>query len=374
MANGTLNIGAKVAIKKQQLNSLISSLQDSGYQTIGPRVRDNAITLAPINTLDDLPMGYISEQERGYYRLIPGKHERYFDVTPGADSWKKFLFPPRSRLFEVSRENGNWQKIILEEEPPKYAFIGVRPCELSAIRVQDRVFIRDDYVDPIYKSLRENILIIAVACTHPSSTCFCTSMGTGPRATDGFDLSFTELEDDFLVEVGSEAGSTMLQPLEWERAIAYRQQLAETKFLNAERSILRHIENTNMLPDILLNNFGHPLWDEVGKRCLSCTNCTLVCPTCFCWEVEDLTNLSGDKTQRERVWDSCFNPSYSAQTGGNTRPTTKSRYRQWLTHKMGSWVKQFGELGCVGCGRCITWCPAKIDITDEIIKFQEAAA
>jgi len=374
MTEGTLNIGAKVAIKKTQLNRLMASLQDSGYQTVGPRVRDNAITYTSINTLEDLPQGYVSEQERGHYRLIPGKHERYFDAAPGPDSWKKFLFPPRSRLFEAQRENGKWRTNLPQEAPPKYAFIGVRPCELSAIRVQDRVFMQDNYVDPIYKSRRENIFILAVACTHPSSTCFCTSMGTGPRATGGFDLSFTELEDVFLVEVGSEAGSTMLQPLEWERAIAYRQQLAETKFHNAERSILRHIENTNILPDILLNNYGHPLWDEVGKRCLSCTNCTLVCPTCFCWDVEDLTDLSGDKTRRERAWDSCFDPSYSALAGGNTRPTTKSRYRQWLTHKMGSWVKQFGELGCVGCGRCITWCPAKIDITEEIIKFQEAAA
>jgi sulfhydrogenase subunit beta (sulfur reductase) len=374
MANGTLNIGAKVAIKKTQLNNLISSLQDSGFRTIGPKVRDNAITLAPIDSLDDLPLGYISEQECGFYRLIPGKHERYFDVTPGADSWKKFLFPPRSRLFEVSRENGNWQTNFLEGEPPQFAFIGVRPCELSAISVQDRVFIREDYVDPIYKSRRENILIIAVACTHPSSTCFCTSMGTGPRSTGGFDLSFIEMDDVFLVEVGSEAGAHALQPLEWERAIAYRLQLAEAEFLNAERSIQRHIENLDMLPEILLNNYEHPLWDQVGARCLSCTNCTLVCPTCFCWDVEDLTDLSGDITRRERVWDSCFNPSYSAQAGGNTRPTTKSRYRQWLTHKMGSWVEQFGESGCVGCGRCITWCPAKIDITAEIINFQEAAA
>jgi ferredoxin len=374
MANDRLNGGAKVAIKKSQLNLLISSLQASGYQTVGPRVRDNAITYAPIDTLEDLPRGYVSEQERGHYRIIPGKHERYFDVAPGPDSWKQFLFPPRSRLFEAHRENGRWRTNLPKEAPLKSAFIGVRPCELSAIKVQDRVFMRDETVDPIYKTRRENVLIIAVSCLHPNSTCFCTSLGTGPKATDGFDLSLTELEDAFLVEVGSEAGSAALQPLELERTIAYRLQLAEAAFQRAERSIQRHIENTNSLPEILLENLDHPLWDEVGARCLSCTNCTQVCPTCFCWDVEDLTDLSGDKTRRERVWDSCFNPSYSAQAGGNTRPTTKSRYRQWLSHKLGSWMLQFGELGCVGCGRCITWCPARIDITEEIIKFQEAVS
>ena len=374
MANDRLNVGAKVAIKKPQLNLLISSLQGSGYQTVGPRVRDNAITYASINALEDLPQGYVSEQEPGFYRLTRAKHERYFDAAPGPDSWKKFLFPPRSQLFEAHRENGRWRTNLPNEAPPKYVFIGVRPCELAAIGVQDRVFMRDDFVDPIYKSRRENVLIIAVSCTHPNSTCFCTSMGTGPKATSGFDLSFTELEDAFLVEVGSEAGSSALQPLELERTIAYRLQLAETELEKAERSIQRRIEHTTMLPDMLLGNLDHPLWDQVGARCLSCTNCTQVCPTCFCWDVEDLTDLSGNQTRRERVWDSCFNPSYSALAGGNTRPTTKSRYRQWLTHKLGSWVVQFGESGCVGCGRCITWCPAKIDITDEVHKFQEAAA
>jgi len=374
MANGRLKIGAKVAIKKPQLNLLISSLQGSGYQTVGPRVRDNAITYASINSLEDLPQGYISEQERGHYRLIRAEHERYFDAAPGPDSWKKFLFPPRSRLFEANRENGRWRTSLPAEEPPKYAFIGVRPCELAAIGVQDRVFMRDDFVDPIYKSRRENVLLIAVSCTHPNSTCFCTSMGSGPKATSGFDLSFTELDDAFLVEVGSESGSIAIQPLELERTIAYRLQLADAELQNAERSIQRRIENTTLLPDMLLENLDHPLWDQVGARCLSCTNCTQVCPTCFCWDVEDLTDLSGNHTRRERVWDSCFNPSYSAQAGGNTRPTTKSRYRQWLAHKLGSWVVQFGESGCVGCGRCITWCPAKIDITEEIHNFQEATA
>ena len=374
MPNQILDVGAKVVIKKPQLNVLIDSLQASGYQTIGPRVRDNAVTYAPIETLEDLPRGYDSEQARGEYRLIRADHQRYFDAAPGSDSWKKFRFPPSSLLFEAFRENGRWRTNLPAEKAPQYAFIGVRPCDLAAIRVQDRVFMRQDFVDPIYKAHREKILILAVSCTHPNSTCFCTSMGTGPKASSGFDLNFTELEDVFLVEVGSEKGANVLQPLELDHAIAYRLQLAETALQKAERSIQRHIENIEQVPELLHNNLEHPLWDEVGSHCLSCTNCTQVCPTCFCWDVEDLNDLSGDKTRRERIWDSCFNPSYSYIAGGNTRPTTKSRYRQWLTHKLSTWVNQFGESGCVGCGRCITWCPAKIDITADIKKFQEATA
>jgi formate hydrogenlyase subunit 6/NADH:ubiquinone oxidoreductase subunit I len=372
MTKMNLNIGSKVAIQKSELNRLISALRDSRYETIGPRVDNQAISYAPIKDLDDLPRGYSSDQERGYYRLHKNAHQRYFDVTPGQDSWKKFLFPPRTTLFTAARENGKWGENITQDQNPKYAFIGVRPCDLSAINVQDKVFIREDYVDPIYSTRRANILILVVNCLYPSSTCFCTSMGTGPQATSGFDLGFTELEDVFLVEIGSDAGIALVQQVEWVPASANYLQIAGQKMEKSAQSITRKIEDPQSAPAMLLENLDHPHWDQVGARCLSCTNCTLVCPTCFCWEVEDSTNLTGNRTQRTRVWDSCFNFSYAAQAGGNIRPTTKSRYRQWLTHKMGTWVDQFGLSGCVGCGRCIVWCPAKIDITEEVNSLREA--
>ena len=131
--------------------------------------------------------------------------------------------------------------------------------------------------------------------------------------------------------------------------------------------------DTHDLPDLLLKNLNHPEWEAVAKRCMSCASCTLVCPTCFCWDTQDHTSLSGNETERERVWDSCFNPGYSYQAGGNTRPYTRSRYRQWLSHKLGSWKEQYGVLGCVGCGRCITWCPVKIDITEQIAALRKEA-
>jgi ferredoxin len=369
-----LNIGTKVAILKPEFNRLISALRESGYETIGPKIRNNALSYEPINALSDLPQGYSSEQERGYFRLNRGTHQRYFDVTPGSDSWKKFLFPPRTTLFTAARDNGRWQESFPQDQNKKFAFIGVRPCDLAAINVQDRIFIREDYVDPIYSSRRKNALILVVNCLHPSSTCFCTSMGTGPQATSGFDLSLTELEDVFLVEIGSDAGIALVQKIEWAPASANYLQIASQKMEQSIQAISRKIEDPQSVPEMLLANLDHPNWDEVGSRCLSCTNCTLVCPTCFCWEVEDNTNLAGNHTQRTRVWDSCFNFSYAAQAGGNIRPTTKSRYRQWLTHKMGTWVEQFGQSGCVGCGRCITWCPAKIDITEEVNSLREVNA
>jgi ferredoxin len=274
----------------------------------------------------------------------------------------------------VRRKGKSWKTEEPSDPMPIYAFVGVRPCDLSAIHVQDRVFFRENWSDPIYRTRRQSAFILAVNCTHPGGTCFCASLGTGPKATSGFDLNMTELEDMFLVEVGSEAGRMVIAGLPFQPASAFLMQNASRLLDDARKKMGRELPNPEELPDLLLNNLEAPLWDEVAQRCLSCTNCTQVCPTCFCWDVQDKPNLTGDVSVRERVWDSCFNPDYSYVAGGNTRPSTRARYRQWLTHKLGSWHHQFGVLGCVGCGRCITWCPAAIDITAEVANLRKEAA
>jgi ferredoxin len=362
----TLHLGSRVAIRKPEFDKLLANLAKAGFQTLGPQVKDAAVVFGPISGLADLPQGTTSEQTAGKYRIKPSGNERYFDLTAGPQSWKQYLFPPRSELFKLAKENGHWREELLNQPVPKYAFIGVRACELSAIEVQDRVFMRDDFTDPIYKQRRERVFILSVDCLHPGGTCFCVSMGSGPSAKQGFDLKLTELDEVFLLEVGSQAGLDAIQDLSVESlAVAWQEEAARC-LAEAARSMGRNIPDVHSVPELLRKNLEHPEWDEVAARCLSCTNCTLVCPTCFCWDVEDATTLDGKTTRRTRVWDSCFNPAYSAQAGGNIRPNTKARYRQWLTHKMSTWVDQFGVLGCVGCGRCITWCPAAIDITEEI--------
>jgi formate hydrogenlyase subunit 6/NADH:ubiquinone oxidoreductase subunit I len=157
-----------------------------------------------------------------------------------------------------------------------------------------------------------------------------------------------------------------LAGLNLQPASAFLLQAASKGLEDARKRMGRHVPDPGSLPELLLRNLDHPQWDDVAKRCLSCTNCTQVCPTCFCWDASDQPSLSGNHSKRVRTWDSCFNPDYSYIAGGNTRPNTRARYRQWLTHKMASWKYQFDVLGCVGCGRCITWCPAGIDLTAEI--------
>lgn len=374
MTEHDLKIGSTIAIQKPVFDKLLAALQTQGYETIGPRIRGAVLKYEQVDSLADMPRGYTSQQNGGHYRLQKKEHERVFDITPGADSWKQFLFPARSELFQMVKQNGHWETNYPEPTIPRYAFIGVRGCELAAIAIQDKVFIREDFTDPIYEARRKNLFILAANCLHPGDTCFCASMGTGPEVTEGFDLKLTELDEVFLVEVGSEAGRVVMQDLDREPASSFWFQNAQKAIDEARLSMGRELPDVDAVPELLLSNLEHANWHAVANRCMSCTSCTQVCPTCFCWDVEDTTALDGKTTSRERVWDSCFSLAYSSQAGGNTRPTTHSRYRQWLTHKMGSWQEQFDVLGCVGCGRCITWCPSGIDLTEEIKALREAVS
>lgn len=359
------DFGSTITIEKPAFDLLLARLKEQGYLPIGPRVRNESLVYEEIERLEDLPQGYSTEQKPGYFRLVREKHTRYFDIIPGAHSWKQFLFPSRIELFALHKNGKGWENVTPPPETPSYAFIGVRACELAAIQIQDNIFMRSDFTDPIYRARRQRVFIVAVNCTHPAGTCFCTSMGTGPRVKEMYDLSLTELDDVFVLTIGSQIARRMMTGIPFEDASGYVLTNAEHRLNHAEQQMRRRLD-TSDLPELILEHLDHPYWNEIGKRCLSCASCTQVCPTCFCWDTTDEMSLDGKSTKRTRVWDSCFNPGYSHQAGGNTRPTIYSRYRQWLSHKLGTWKQQYGTLGCIGCGRCITWCPAEIDITEEV--------
>jgi sulfhydrogenase subunit beta (sulfur reductase) len=370
MTDIQLSTGSCVALPKPELDGLLEDLRQNGFQTVGPRLRDEGIVYAQIETLSDLPRGIQTTQKPASYRMTQTGQNRFFDFIPGSQSWKQILFPARTPLFNAHKDDGKWVIEQDTEAQPHFALIGVRPCELAAIEIQDRVFMRSDFSDPVYRKRREGLFLLAVNCLHPNETCFCTSMGSGPAHKAGFDLCLTELDDVFLVQVGSELGRSLLVKRSFELASAFIQKNAADALEMATSLITRKLD-TDGLPGLLMERLDSDRWTDISKRCLSCANCTQVCPTCFCWDATDLPDLSGKSARRERVWDSCFNLQYSYMAGGNTRPTIRSRYRQWLTHKLSSWKEQFGVLGCVGCGRCITWCPAGIDLTVEIPALRE---
>ncbi len=356
-------------IEKDKLQDLISFLDNNDYIVYGPTIQDGAIIYDEISGLTDLPVGWTDKQDGGTYRLERRDDEACFGYNVGPHSWKKFLHPQRLRLWEASRKDGKINIIPHEENIKKIAFIGVRSCELHAIAIQDKVFNSSHFQDNDYLSRRSNSLFIAVNCAQAGGTCFCDSMQTGPKATTGFDLSLTEIINDgphrFLVETGSKQGEMLLESINHKEATVNEEMIADKIVANTRQQMGRKMDS-NGIKAVLQNNLEHPRWDDVASRCLSCANCTMVCPTCFCTTVEDVTDLTGDHAERWRTWDSCFSGDFSYIHGGNIRHSTKSRYRQWLTHKLANWIDQFDTSGCVGCGRCITWCPVGIDITEEV--------
>ena len=363
------DIRSAVRIDCQGLGSLIAALGRRGYKVIGPRVKDGAIVYGPIAAIDDLPIGWTSEQGPASYRLKRRADAALFGYANGPNSLKDFIHPSEIKLFSAQPDQGAFRILPNTEPAPKYAFLGVRACELAAAGVQDRVLIGGHFSDPVYRARRSSAFVIAVQCSEPSAVCFCSSMGTGPRATGGFDLALTELvgagSHEFVVEVGTELGAEVISEVEFSEPSNELRDQARGVSEAAEAAIQRRLDTTGVR-ELLRDNFDHPQWDDIARRCLACGNCTQGCPTCFCVTVEDSTNVTGDEAERWRKWDSCFTLAFSYIHGGSVRVSTKSRYRQWLSHKLSYWHDQFGVSGCVGCGRCIAWCPAGIDLTEEV--------
>jgi ferredoxin len=397
-------------LAKPRLDDLIRVLAEDGYEVIGPRIEQGAIIYAPLDSAKDLPIGWTDRQAPGSYQLEKRSDSTYFGFAVGPHSWKKYLYPPSLRLWQAQRVETGF--VVRDEQPapPRRAFLGVRSCELHAIAVQDRVFIdrAGTFTDPHYAKVRERLFLVAVECEHPGGTCFCASMGTGPAvqperipllaskhgdaasqtgsggpgrvpltmatppassatapAPPVCDLVLTELEGDFVIRATSAGGQRVLERLRLAAASPAQVDEARRRVAAAAQAMGRSVDVTDVR-SLLHRNQEHPRWDEVAARCLACTNCTLVCPTCFCSCTEDISDLSLESAERVRRWDSCFDPEFARVHGGNFRPSIRGRYRQWLTHKFASWFDQFDTSGCVGCGRCITWCPVGIDVTEEI--------
>lgn len=361
-------------LERCDFDIFLTALKNQGYTLVGPTVRDEAIIYDDIQMASDLPVGWIDEQEAGRYRLKRREDEALFGYVVGPNSWKKYLYPPRTKLMEITRKVKGFEVYAGADDVPAYAFLGVRACEWQAIQIQDKVFMEGTHVDPHYKARRDKAFVIAVNCTQAASTCFCVSMKAGPKVGVGVDLALTEVvgakQHYFVVEVGSTRGEAVMAAVPHQPVQEFHQVAAHTAIQQAVDQMGRVME-TEDVKELLQRHLNHAHWDEVAKRCLSCANCTMVCPTCFCSTVEDVTDLSGDHAQRWRTWDSCFTMDFSYIHGGQVRSSGASRYRQWMTHKLSSWQDQFDTMGCVGCGRCISWCPVGIDITEEVQTFRQ---
>ncbi|MCA8929006.1 MAG: 4Fe-4S dicluster domain-containing protein [Alphaproteobacteria bacterium] len=357
------------------LDRLIAVLRGDGYAVIGPVVDGGAVAYREISGIADLPAGWGSRQDAGRYRLERRADDALFGYVSAVESWKRHMFQPSRTLWQAEKTADGFAIHEPEAAAPKLAFLGARACELAAIDLQDRVFVTGSQPDPDYAARRAAAFIIAVHCTEAGETCFCASMNTGPAARDGFDLALTELIDaerhEFLLEIGSERGEAVAARLPLLRAREDDRRAATDGIAAAAAGMGRKLE-THGLKDLIQANQDHPHWQAVAERCLACANCTAVCPTCFCHTTEDRVALDGATAERRQRWDSCFSLDFSHLPHGPVRQSVGARYRQWMSHKLAHWVDQFGDFGCVGCGRCIAWCPAGIDITAEAAALRRA--
>jgi len=363
-----LGVGDSVVVDRAGVDAVVTELRADGRRVIGPVVRDGAVRHDEIERIADLPVGWGEVQDGGTYRLRRRDDEALFGFSAPSESWKRFLFPPRTLMVRAHKEPDGFAVESGAAPVESVAFVGVRSCDLHGIAIQDRVFLGGSAADTDYGRRRSDAFIVAVSCGSPGGTCFCASMGTGPRAEVGFDLGLTELlsaqRHDFLVEIGTSAGAEVMARVPHRPAQHVDIAGAQTVVARATAQMGRSLDPS--APRRAGEQVDHPRWDEVAQRCLACGNCTMVCPTCFCSTTEDHTSLDGAQAERWRRWESCFSLDFSYLHGGPVRSSVKSRYRQWLLHKLVTWEDQFGTSGCVGCGRCITWCPVGIDLTAEI--------
>ena len=348
-----------------QFDEFIRSLNDR-FEVRGPVPTSGAIVLGRLRRARDLPIGWRDEQSPGRYRASDQGDDEYFGHAVAATGPKTELLPARQVMWRSEGRGEHLKFVEPDARSRDLALLGVRPCEVAAISILERVLVGGDYHDPHVDDVGRGMFVAVVECARPAATCFCSSMGTGPGIDDGFDVALTELfgPHRFLVRIGSERGRREVARVTSTRAhdtdLVARAEVLE----RANQRLTRHVDREGVAT-LLEHNVEHPMWSDVAERCLGCANCTMVCPTCFCTDVHDVNDLAGDVT-RLRTWSSCFDIDHSYLHGGAVRTSMSSRYRQWLTHKFSTWWDQFGSSGCVGCGRCVTWCPVGIDVTAQL--------
>jgi ferredoxin len=356
-------------LARDQLDCLLDALRSAGYRCVGPVVQDGAIQFRDWPDNGVLPAGWQDTQMPGSYRLQRTDDPRQFAWANGPQALKPFLFAPRETLWQVARNaEGHLEFKPADTAGHKpIAVIGARACDVAALRLQDAHFLDGQYRDSNYAARRAGLFVVAVNCTHPAATCFCASTGDGPEVPDtvsGCDLILDELDDGFAVKSASENGKAIAAKLELRPITAAHTATISEQHIHA-RTQQRALPSQDLRP-LFAGRLDHPRWVDVATRCLSCGNCTSVCPTCFCHNDHEAPAIDGSGSMHYREWDSCFTQGHSYIHGITVRADTRLRYRQWLTHKLAAWHDQYGRSGCVGCGRCISWCPVGIDITAEV--------
>jgi len=327
-------------INKSEIVSLLNELKES-HPVFAPVCRDDEILFDRIDSADEIVTRFSNT------RKVP----------------KSIFFPREEVMFAYSRsESGTEIREPAFEEDA--ILFGVRPCDARSFKLLDAVFGSEDFRDTYYLRRREGAGTIGLACDHPRSTCFCTTMGGGPFSHDGMDVLLVDLGDKYLAEAVTDYGEELLKG--FSAATEADKKKRDDMRESAEKNMKPVVADLEGLGDKLDNSFDSDFWDEVHFKCIGCTTCTYLCPTCHCFDIyeEEESDKSG---YRLRLWDSCSLSLFTLHTSGhNPRPSAKERMRQRVMHKFSYFNHNYNEFGCVGCGRCIQNCPVNMDIRDVI--------
>jgi sulfhydrogenase subunit beta (sulfur reductase) len=335
--------GEDAVVERTVFNDIVTGLQERGYTVYGT----------------------VNEKGAGIFRPLGDAGELSLRCTGGTLPPKYLWYPPFETLFTYDRQTGGFHTDL---EETRHAVFGIRPCDVHALLALDEVFLGGEYRDPYYRARRVDLPLVVFNCVEAGDTCFCSSMGTGPGLDHDYDLLITDLgrsngegSERFLLEVGSSRGGELARGLQGEAALPDDYQVKKRR-LQETAAGERITLNTGDLPRLMHDGHDHPYWREVTDKCFGCANCTSVCPTCYCADIFDETDFSLRETRRKRRWSWCFLVEFGAVHGGNFREERIDRLRQFMQHKLNFSVGQYGFFHCVGCGRCIVWCPANIDI------------
>jgi ferredoxin len=339
------------------LQRLFNDVRFFGYRVSGDRV-----VFSELSSVDELPLKVSDVQRPSYYRLVPGFRFRHASV-----SVKNYLIPPEHTLLTVSQDynilgygddlNGN---VIL---------LGIKPCDLKAINILDRIIYGKN---PIYTKRRDVIkAIIVEECLEPSENCFCSVVNSGPIVESGFDIAYARLTEDIIIfKYGSSLGEKVLSRVGLKKAdeVHIKKYL---ELVDRATSVMNsRVPNIKDIQKVLKERISDKgLWEELSLRCVGCGNCNYVCPTCFCIEIED--RVEGNYSKRVGIWTGCRTYTYGLVAGMHFRRELYTRYRHFILHKFLFYPLRVGDVGCVGCGRCSTWCPTGLDLKESLSRLTE---
>jgi sulfhydrogenase subunit beta (sulfur reductase) len=338
-------------LPKERVRTFLAGVVGDGQLIAPVRVGPEDVSFQPVGSPDEVELHYVNS-------LIPPK---------------RYVLPVHECLFRFSRDDDGWKLDPVLDERKRLIF-GIRSCDVAAINFLDDFYAKE-FDDIYYQTRRRNTTLVSIGCAEPGEHCFCVCCEGGPFLESGFDLQFTDLGDEYLVDIGSDKGAEIVRGNEELFETASEADVQRQHEIHEEAK--QKFDPTSFMAAAIRRVTGDRapdgFWEHWGRRCISCTGCTHVCPTCSCFDVVDVRSHDSHGA-RTRCWDSCQLAGYTREASGhNPREGAANRIKRRFYHKLSyPYVEIDGRHGCVGCGRCVTTCPANVGMVNVVTRMRNA--